>query len=90
MIEDYILNRINSRSEAVPSAQWVTTTKSSRGFPSIHADPSIVNRLVRLLEELLERDYLIPDADITWYRNKLAELKMEISDAEDTSEAAHP
>lgn len=63
--------------------------RSNRGLPgrlrstNIHSEPDIVNRLIRMVEELLERDDLTPDADPTWYRNRLKEIKEEIAHAED-------
>lgn len=77
-------------------SEWATDSavrpKNNRGLPgrlrstNIHNEPSIVNRLIRLVEELLERDDLTPDADPTWYRNRLAEIKEELNYAEDASE----
>lgn len=57
-----------------------------RGLPSFHADRSIVDRLIRMVEELLERDDVTPDADPTWYRNRLREIKRELTNAEDAGE----
>jgi hypothetical protein len=66
--------------------------KNNRGLPgrlratNIHSEPSIVNRLIRMVEELLERDDVTPDADPTWYRNRLQEIRREIADAEGSEE----
>jgi len=58
------------------------TDDRKRGMPSFHDnDPSIIGRLIRLLEELLERD-ITPDSDVTWYRNRLNEIKKEVNDGQ--------
>lgn len=51
---------------------------------NIHNEPSHVNRLVRLLEELLERDDVRMDADNQWYWKQLIRIKKEIADAAHT------
>lgn len=67
----------------------IVKRKSERGLPgrlrstNIHNEPSIVNRLVRLVEELLERDDCLPDMDLAWYRNRLVEIKQEVDRAEE-------
>lgn len=43
---------------------------------SVHNEPSVVNRLIRLLEEVLEAPR---DADVCWYGRRLAEIKAEIN-----------
>lgn len=66
---------------AVPAPQ---PARSRRGLPgklratNIHSEPSIVNRLIRMVEELVERE--IPDVDMRWYVNRLAEIKKELAD----------
>lgn len=42
-----------------------------------HADGSVVAKLLRICEELLERDDL-PDVDVRWYRRRLVEIKEEL------------
>lgn len=70
---------------AVPAPQ---PARSRRGLPgelrttNIHSEPSIVNRLIRMVEELTERED-IPDADMRWYANRLAEIKKELADAKE-------
>jgi hypothetical protein len=53
---------------------------------NIHSDPSIVNRLVRLVEELLERDDVRMDADTNWYDKQLRIIKAEINGHESGGE----
>lgn len=48
------------------------------GIPNFHDRP-IVDRLVRMIEELLERDHLMVDHDTLWYRNRLKEIKAELN-----------
>lgn len=40
----------------------------------------VAERLVRLMEELLEREDALPAVDLRWYRNKLEEAKKELRD----------
>lgn len=47
---------------------------------NIHNEPAVVNRLIRMIEELIERDDEILSSDLMWYRNRLAEIKKELSD----------
>lgn len=57
--------------------QGVTVRYERRtAWTSLHADPSVVRRLVRLLEEVLESP---ADADVCWYGRRLAEIKAEIN-----------
>lgn len=53
-----------------------------RGMPTLNSETSVVNRLIRMIEELLERDDVRNGADGRWYWNKLVEIKEEIDDAE--------
>lgn len=56
--------------------------RRGRRAVNIHNEPSVVNRLIRMVEELIERDDLTPDADTSWYRNRLREIKEEVRRAE--------
>lgn len=47
---------------------------------------TVVDRLIRMVEELLERDELTPDADPAWYRSRLREIKEEVRRAEEVGE----
>jgi hypothetical protein len=47
-------------------------------YTRVHNAPDIVNRLVRMVEELLERDDVRMDADLRWYVKNLETIKAEI------------
>jgi hypothetical protein len=52
-----------------------------KGSPTIHdSGMDTAQKLIRLIEELLEREDLTIDADVVWYRNRLREIKAEIND----------
>jgi hypothetical protein len=76
---------------AVPAPQ----PEVKRGRPegvrhayNIHNEPAIVNRLIRMIEELLERDDEIQSSDLQWYRNRLDEIKRELANAEEGGKEA--
>ncbi len=52
------------------------------GNPTLHeATPDITQRLIRMVEELLERDDVRMGADTGWYWNRLEEIKKEVGRA---------
>lgn len=48
---------------------------------NIHNEQSVVLRLIRLIEEMLECEDAMPHSDLLWYRNRLQEIKREVNHA---------
>lgn len=72
--------------QAVPAPQPVVKRGRPEGVRhayNIHNEPAIVNRLIRMVEELLEREDEIQSSDLLWYRNRLDEVKKELAHAEE-------